>query len=292
PGEVVLTEEPVLAVTSNKSGDEWKHDLHSQYEALSEESRAQVWDLHDACLSKPEKSLEGILFTNCIGRDQSVRFDAALCLNLSRFNHSCSPNLEQSWDADAGQVRLVAAEPIEPGQELFTHYVELREVRQERRQRLQESYGFSCECSACQAHSEDSDRRRKEMMRLKEIIAQDMQNPENFDRGERSVKRVLKLFDQEGLHMLSWRKMHCLAAMEFALVRGDTPAALRWARKGHDYARLAHGPEHRDTQRMAQLAKDPSSHPDFEYRSETVKNWATYVLMMSVAIVVFTVMYE
>lgn len=34
----------------------------------------------------------------------ALRFDAALCLQLSRFNHSCRPNLEQSWDADTGQA--------------------------------------------------------------------------------------------------------------------------------------------------------------------------------------------
>lgn len=33
------------------------------------------------------------------------------------------PNLEQSWDEDAGQVRLVVAEPVKKGEELFTHYV-------------------------------------------------------------------------------------------------------------------------------------------------------------------------
>ncbi|CAE7226401.1 set5 [Symbiodinium sp. CCMP2456] len=140
PGDVVLLERPILAIRSDEKGDEWNHDLHSQYKALSEEGRAEVWKLHDACLQKPEKSLEGILFTNCIGRDQSVRFDAALCLALSRFNHSCCPNLEQSWDEDAGhvlssgdvrvcvtslsltKVRLVAAQPVKAGEELFTHY--------------------------------------------------------------------------------------------------------------------------------------------------------------------------
>ncbi|CAE7236446.1 set5 [Symbiodinium necroappetens] len=149
PGDVVLLERPILAIRSDEKGTEptamsgimtFTASARKVYKALSEEGRAEVWKLHDACLQKPEKSLEGILFTNCIGRDQTVRFDAALCLALSRFNHSCCPNLEQSWDEDAGhvpssgdvrvsmmslsltKVRLVAAQPVKAGEELFTHY--------------------------------------------------------------------------------------------------------------------------------------------------------------------------
>eukprot|EP00435_Cladocopium_sp_Y103_P055682 s664_g18.t1 len=292
-GDVVLLEEPVLVVTSNDKGDEWKEQLYSQYQALPEEKQQEVWNLHDACLQKPEKSLEGILFTNCIGRDQRVRFDAALCLELSRFNHSCSPNLEQSWDQDAGQVRLVAAEPVKAGEELFTHYVELRLHREERRQQLLENYGFWCECKACSNWSEESDRRRTEMKRLDDSIRVDQQDRlKNMDRGERSVKRVLKLFDQEGgLHLLAWRKLHCLSGMEFALRKGDVPASIRWARKGYENAKLAHGEHHRDTMYLAALMKDPSSHPDFEYRTESAKNWGTWVVAMCVLFVILTVAY-
>ncbi|CAE7871837.1 sam [Symbiodinium necroappetens] len=82
------------------------------------------------------------------------------------------------------------------------------------------------------------------------------------------VKRLLRLYDQEGLRLFSWRKLHCLSAMEFALRRGDVPMAVQWARKAHENARLAHGPDHRDTRWCAELMKDPSSHPSFEYRSQ------------------------
>lgn len=293
PGDVVLLERPILAIRSDEKGDEWNHDLHSQYKALSEEGRAEVWKLHDACLQKPEKSLEGILFTNCIGRDQSVRFDAALCLALSRFNHSCCPNLEQSWDEDAGHVRLVAAQPVKAGEELFTHYVELRECREERQQRLQESYGFLCSstntCPVCSGSAE-SDKRRTEMGRLDASIRKDRLS--NLEQSERMVKRLLRLYDQEGLGLFSWRKLHCLSAMEFALRRGDVPMAVQWARKAHENARLAHGPDHRDTRWCAELMKDPSSHPSFEYRSQNVKNWAAYALALTLFLVVYTVSYD
>ncbi|CAK9027846.1 unnamed protein product [Durusdinium trenchii] len=283
-GDVVLIEQPVLAVENNGKGDEWKEDLHSRYEALSEERQSQVWNLHDACLQKPEKSLEGILFTNCIGRNLPVRFDAALFLELSRFNHSCSPNLEQTWNADTGEVRLVAAEPVKAGEELCTHYVELRLDRAERRQR--------CECPACAQPSEESDKRRTEIKRLAESIEKDRQDRlKNMERGERSVKRVLKLLDKEGLHLLSWRKTHCLAGMEFALRQGDLAKSIQWARKGHQYARLAHGPDHRDTKMLLQLMEDPSSHPDFQFRTDEMKDWTAYVVVMSIAFVVFTVLY-
>jgi len=292
PGELVLAEKPVLAIRTMEGGDEWENELNRQFDQLSAEGQAEVWKLHDACLQKPEKSLNGILFTNCIGRDPQARFDAALFLQLSRFNHSCSPNLEQSWDEDAGQAHLIAAEPIKAGDELFTHYVELRLPREERRQRLHESYGFWCNCSKDRACAKtdwaESDRRRNEMKRLDEQIKKTKGNPE---RGLQLVKKLLKLYDKEGLHVAGFRKWNCLSAMEFALHTGDVASAQRWARKGYDYSRLAHGSQHRDTRWLAQLKEDPSSHPAFEHRFESVKNQALYAFGVAMLVVVGTVYY-
>eukprot|EP00438_Fugacium_kawagutii_P009509 Skav209385 [mRNA] locus=scaffold3334:59750:60145:- [translate_table: standard] len=130
------------------------------------------------------------------------------------------------------------------------------------------------------------------MKRLEESIREDQQDRlHNMDRGERSVKKILKLFDQEGLHLLSWRKLHCLSGAEFALQRGDITASMRWARKGYENAKLALGEHHPDTLYLATLMKDPSSHPAFQYRTDSARNWQLWVGAMCVLFVAFTVAY-
>eukprot|EP00930_Biecheleria_cincta_P082535 TRINITY_DN72252_c0_g1_i1.p1 TRINITY_DN72252_c0_g1~~TRINITY_DN72252_c0_g1_i1.p1 ORF type:complete len:374 (+),score=53.42 TRINITY_DN72252_c0_g1_i1:53-1123(+) len=284
PGELVLAERPIIGVRTNEGGDAWEAELYREYDKLTVEEQAEVWKLHDVCVQKPEKSLEGIFFTNCISRGTGYRWDMGLMLKLSRFNHSCCPNLEQSWDEDAGQAHLVAAEPIKAGEELFTHYVELRLPREERRKQLHENYRFWCDCAKACALPEDveSDNRRTEMKRLDQEILKT--GPKNPERGLQMVRKLLKLYDQEGLHMSSWRKRNCLSAMEFSLARSDLPSAMRWARKGYDFARLAHGSQHRDTKWLLQLSKDPSSHPAFEYRHEGIRNTAMYVMGITILI--------
>lgn len=283
PGELVLAEYPIIPVRTNEGGDAWNEELHRQYDQLTPEAQAEVFKLHDTCLQKPEKSLEGILWTNCISRDSGARFDVAICLLVSRFNHSCSPNLEQSWDEGTGQAYLVAAEHIKAGEELFTHYVELRMDSKERKQQLRENYKFE----STEEYSAESDQRRIEMKSLDDKIKRlQMNNPE---KGLQLVKKIMKLYDEEGLHMYSWRKRNCLQAIQFSLKRRDLASAMRWSKKGLKYARLAHGNEHADTKLLEQLCKDPSTHPAFESRVEDIKNVAVYVICISIGVVVYTV---
>mmetsp|Transcript_84498 Transcript_84498/g.149561 ORF Transcript_84498/g.149561 Transcript_84498/m.149561 type:complete len:365 (-) Transcript_84498:69-1163(-) len=283
PGDLVLAEYPIIPVRTNEGGDAWNEELHRQYDQLTPEAKAEVFKLHDTCIQKPEKSLEGILFTNCISRDSGARFDVALCLLVSRFNHSCSPNLEQSWDEGTGQAYLVAAEPIKAGDELFTYYVDLRLDQKERRQRLRESYGFE----STEHYPPESDQRRTEMKSLDDqIIRVQMNNPE---KGLRLVKKLMKLYDEEGLHMYSWRKRNCLHAVQFCLKRRDTAGAMRWAKKGLRFSRLAHGDAHADTKTLLQLSKDPSTHPAFESRVEDIRMVSNYVICASIAFVAWTV---
>eukprot|EP00933_Yihiella_yeosuensis_P003093 TRINITY_DN10547_c0_g1_i2.p1 TRINITY_DN10547_c0_g1~~TRINITY_DN10547_c0_g1_i2.p1 ORF type:complete len:377 (-),score=63.87 TRINITY_DN10547_c0_g1_i2:69-1199(-) len=248
-GKIVLADPPVLAVRTDEPGDAWNRELHSEFEKLGDENKKVVWDLHDVCLNSKEKTLEGILFSNCIGRDMA-RFDVALLPLVSRFNHSCSPNLEQSWDEDAGEAHLIAAEEIPAGEELTISYIELRLPREERRQRLRENYGFECHCSACSRPDvEASDNRRTQLKRLDDEI--------RTAGSTKDPHRALK----EGLHLWSRQKWNCLSAVEFAAKGGDFIAAMKWARRGVECSKMGHGPNHRDTKFLKTIAKDPNMHP-------------------------------
>jgi len=283
-GEIILAETPVLSCRTDEPGEAWREMLYAEFERLTPEAQAEVMALHDTLITKPEKSVEGILFTNAIGR-QLAKFDMALLLKVSRFNHSCSPNVEQSWDEDAGQAHLIAAEPISAGEELFTHYVELREPRKERQQKLLEGYGFVCDCRACRTSDvETSDRRRVRLKRLDEDIRK--KGPKDVVTGLKMVNKALELYDKEGLHMSGFRKWHCRSAAEFSLRIGELFQSSRWARKAADYSRLAHGPQHRDTKFLVEFSKDPSS--QMESRTDFIRNASVYVILFAAIGVIYT----
>lgn len=65
------------------------------------------------------KTVAGIVRTNNYPRAINSD-DGVLCLAFSRFNHSCQPNCEQSWDEDAFQLQAYACTFIAAGEE-FVH---------------------------------------------------------------------------------------------------------------------------------------------------------------------------
>lgn len=70
----------------------------------------------------------------------------------SRFNHSCIPNLSQDTDASLpATMHFFARRDIAAGEELFVSYIEAFLKYNERQNRIQKSWAFTCICPACEA---------------------------------------------------------------------------------------------------------------------------------------------
>lgn len=69
---------------------------------------------------------------------------------LSRFNHSCDPNIELFLDDD-NIIYGIATRQIKPGEQLFISYLgdERIECTQERKKYLKEGWNFDCQCQKC-----------------------------------------------------------------------------------------------------------------------------------------------
>lgn len=70
---------------------------------------------------------------------------------LSKFNHSCDPNVNHYINDDDDLTYCTATRRIEKGQQLFINYLadEQKMSREERQQCLQETWNFKCKCSKC-----------------------------------------------------------------------------------------------------------------------------------------------
>ncbi|KAF7290312.1 SET-domain-containing protein [Mycena chlorophos] len=122
-------------------------------------------------------------FSALYGRDDSQRFTRnyveigrlpgryggehfAVFRDISRVNHSCSPNVELVWTRDTFCASLHARKPIPRGTELFRSYgpnTFQYWTRNERQSTLKSSYSFECTCSSCSLTgdaSAESDARR------------------------------------------------------------------------------------------------------------------------------------
>ncbi|KAH9826309.1 SET domain-containing protein 5-like [Teratosphaeria destructans] len=74
----------------------------------------------------------------------------AVFRHISRLNHACKPSAQGNFNTALGRFTIHALRPIEPGEEITISYLSehgaLKECRQ---QRLLSSYGFLCDCPAC-----------------------------------------------------------------------------------------------------------------------------------------------
>lgn len=69
---------------------------------------------------------------------------------LSRFNHSCEPNIRHMLDGDYS-ISCIATNPIKSGDQLFINYVDGKdfENEQERKEYIMELWNFTCKCQRC-----------------------------------------------------------------------------------------------------------------------------------------------
>lgn len=90
----------------------------------------------------------------------------------ARMNHSCRPNVAQTWNAEINQLTIHAIRDIQPGEELCDAYVLLLEDTVTRQAGL-DAYGFVCSCEVCGGGEEEmrkSDEKRLLIKRLGEDL--------------------------------------------------------------------------------------------------------------------------
>jgi len=73
--------------------------------------------------------------------------------SLSFYNHSCAPNTYKRREGT--QIKLVALCDIPAGIEMCHSYIDLHENTNQRRNVLDQSYGFTCTCQRCEDEDYD-----------------------------------------------------------------------------------------------------------------------------------------
>lgn len=192
PGEVIMTEKPLIVVPDKIFEDHEKTDafIERKINQMSCEDRETFLNLSD-CRNHEDPQYCGRFYTNAM----NYGGDAALFPKMAMANHSCRPNAEFIDRTDIGLQLLVVIYVIEAGDEICINYMSMddegcdsKEVRQEY---LRRYYGFMCCCQACTL--QDKKLKEDDLVRetIKELQAVDR---EKLDLSE--LEEFLKLIYQ------------------------------------------------------------------------------------------------
>ncbi|KAJ6589957.1 hypothetical protein DFH09DRAFT_1027153 [Mycena vulgaris] len=208
---------------------EWEQSLKVIFGRMQPDRQAAFMALANSHQQDGSGPLGGIIRTNGLGVEnlQTGRFSAeeqrtrkgvynAVCKEISRVNHSCSPNTVAYFDIPTFSYRLTAVRDIVEGEELTLSYVDLMLFTKSRQLKL-EPYGFQCTCMACREPLE-SDSRRAIISRTK---------TDNLEGG--LIK--LSLLEKEGLEATEEYSETLKSIMGFYIFGSHPDTAAKYAGK-------------------------------------------------------------
>uniref|UniRef100_A0A672G7J2 [histone H3]-lysine(4) N-trimethyltransferase n=1 Tax=Salarias fasciatus TaxID=181472 RepID=A0A672G7J2_SALFA len=112
---------------------------------------------HISDLPDEQTLIELFAQVNCNGftiEDEELsHLGSAAFPDVALMNHSCSPNVIVTYKGTVAEVRAV--KEINPGDEIFNSYIDLLYPTEDRRERLLDSYFFTCQCTECTSKSKD-----------------------------------------------------------------------------------------------------------------------------------------
>ncbi|CAE7035927.1 set5 [Symbiodinium sp. CCMP2456] len=243
-GDLVFAETPQLTFETDSSQSMQK--VKEDFQRMPSTEKEEIMSLEDAWSSRGRKTLRGIIETNGIECETtgSSSNTKAVCVNLSRLNHSCNANCDYSWNERDQQMEIYAQTAISEGEELCISYIDIREPRQVRQQMLRDNWQFRCSCNKCSTrlHSA-SDKRRLRMGELSALLYSSRSSARKL----RIAKKLLKLYKEEDFAMKSYKLEACQFGYDSALELGDIDTAPRFARLGLRCSLICHGRNHDTT---------------------------------------------
>ncbi|KAF7315054.1 SET domain-containing protein [Mycena indigotica] len=194
----------------------------------------------------------GIMRTNSfgvrVGNSENILEDmyGAVCDDISRVNHSCSPNTSTKFDKHSFSFSLFACRDIAEGEELTVAYCILSDGEGARAEKLL-PYGIACKCLSCADTTGESDVRRATLDDFSLDINEWAWSRTLLDDWMMNKCREhLDLLREEGLEASDSYHAALVAMMECYIAFGDAKRASRWAERAHkclwasDYESLEH----------------------------------------------------
>ncbi|KAF2456638.1 hypothetical protein BDY21DRAFT_345684 [Lineolata rhizophorae] len=262
-GEVIFVDTSVILLAreaqSSLPRSTIKKILWRALEQLPEPTQDMVFNLHR---QTGGDAMADIMQTNGLGQviGDGIRH-LAIVPDAARINHDCRPNAYYRFDDKTMELSIIALRDIKSGEELTFTYIDPELPRDERRERLQKSWGFECSCSLCGASGDvvvGSDNRLELIKNTRKQMVEAASKPFELIN---HLEKLIDLYDQEGLHA-SKPRFYEIAAYTYSQL-GDDKRALEHGKLAVEYWSAIAGKGSGEARRMREFVKDPKSHPSW-----------------------------
>ncbi|KAG2467146.1 N-lysine methyltransferase SMYD2-A [Polypterus senegalus] len=240
--------EKLLAVTEFESHLD---KLDNEKKDLIQNDIAALHHFYSKHLEYPDNASLVTLFAqvNCNGftiEDEELsHLGSAIFPDVALMNHSCCPNVIVTYRGTLAEVRAV--QPISPGDEIFTSYIDLLYPTEDRNDRLKDSYFFSCECKECTTKEKDKAKLEirkmneppkqeavKEMIKYARNVIEEFRRAKHYKTPselleicELSLDKMGAVFEDSNVYMLHMMYQ----AMGVCLYMQDWEGAMRYGEK-------------------------------------------------------------
>lgn len=238
--ELVMEEEPLVKAPMPNTED--PHFAARVAAHMKTVDKAVLDAFMDLVCPFPETTSHGIWQVNHFNVDGND----IVYRNISRINHSCTPNCAHAFDRTTQKGQIRALRDIPAGQEITITYCDLLASSSQRKHHLNYYYKFPCACDACLNPGDLSDTRRAKlsdclhmMNPLVDKFRNVHHNGQTSDQalreavearqiGVKMAGMIIRLVDSEGLVAVSDRVHHACDAATFLLI-GHPTYQKRWA---------------------------------------------------------------
>ncbi|KAJ6497623.1 hypothetical protein C8R45DRAFT_983622 [Mycena sanguinolenta] len=230
--------EPPSTFTNEKFMQYHLQKLEEYYQHSLGRMRPKVRDaylaLHNCHKEDESGTAVGIVRTNGMAllglrpdvQDESSQY-SAVCKDISRLNHSCSPNTAPRFHVSSFSYRLYAVRDIAEGEELTYQYTDVVQSAAKRQAELK-PYDFVCACRACKDPS-TSDPHRAAVAKFYAANIGMLTSPFLTVALLAKCRKQIELIVREGLehHPVYFDVVKLL--MEGCIAHGDARGASEWA---------------------------------------------------------------
>ncbi|KAM9612589.1 N-lysine methyltransferase SMYD2 isoform 1-T1 [Trichechus inunguis] len=225
--------------------------LDSEKKDLIQSDIAALHHFYSKHLEFPDTESLVVLFAqvNCNGftiEDEELsHLGSAIFPDVALMNHSCCPNVIVTYKGTLAEVRAV--QEISAGDEVFTSYIDLLYPTEDRNDRLQDSYFFTCECRECTTKDKDKAKVEirkltdppkaeaiRDMVRYARNVIEEFRKAKHYKSPselleicELSQEKMSSVFEDSNVYMLHMMYQ----AMGVCLYMQDWEGALRYGRK-------------------------------------------------------------
>uniref|UniRef100_A0A8C3H2B2 [histone H3]-lysine(4) N-trimethyltransferase n=1 Tax=Corvus moneduloides TaxID=1196302 RepID=A0A8C3H2B2_CORMO len=225
--------------------------LDNEKRELIQNDIAALHHFYSKHLEYPDNAALVVLFAqvNCNGftiEDEELsHLGSAIFPDVALMNHSCCPNVIVTYKGTLAEVRAVRE--IEPGEEIFSSYIDLLYPTEDRNDRLRDSYFFSCDCRECVTKEKDKEKLEicklndppsaetvKDMIKYARNVIEEFRRAKHYKSPselleicELSLDKMGAVFEDSNVYMLHMMYQ----AMGVCLYVQDWEGALRYGQK-------------------------------------------------------------